>query len=895
MMKEKVIEYIKAYNEKINNKDTSVTLPGSIYFYGDDIIALPRDDGDCRYPYGEDGFNYWTYASGYIHCNEGLFSPFLRATEGSEPKISFFVGKKIEEKVIERYSILSVPILDQEPAELLKFCVFSQDATYYICESKDLITAVRTFVSQRKIYYSLLLINKLDEVQDIYTSSYFNPFLKNSLVENSTDRWFRQIEFNKEGNMGSFKLETYEEKDRGIMTTNFGLLECSVEDNKYRDGSYIKAYQSTTSRYEYVGGSRSSLHHASAVNNGSLSNTHHHTSFTETAICGDVIDIHLHASFRVDYVFSFAKNQIEHKYEEKRDYDTNFVEEEFIKLSDKTDKRNNVHVSKQIPSIDVSKKYQGQPLTFDFKDSYISDVLDEKSFNPFMKHLKKQVEFCSEIKGFVQLSHFSLIGIRDIFQAIEGYMFDQPQKAKAKMLEALSFTSPEGRLPRQYSLPKDEGDIPAMDLRPFIDQGVWVISTILTYIRLTKDYDFLEQVCGYYSIVDEHKHIAHKSECQDSVLSHMVKIMDYLLINRDHENTKCVLALYGDWNDALDGLGKSLEPNKEYGTGVSVMATLQVYQNLNEMIELLEHSSEIIGESHGLFEKEVDLIKMYEKAMEEIKIGLFTHAIDENRIVHGWGDKKSYMVGSLNDPDGQARDGLTSNAFWILSGLIKEDDFNTRKEMILKAYQRLNSEFGMKTFEPFFEKGTLGVGRIPNLPKGTAENGATYIHASMFGVMSLFAIGEPKLAWDELLKLIPLTHEQVSVSPYVVPNSYGLNETFGIHGESMADWQTGSSNVMLKTIIRFVIGFEPTAKGVYIQPSMYQPFKSQSMELTYLGKKLIINHKTSNKIEANNRRFTINKKVYEGQFDKYMNMKRLFITDSELKKMEDIINITVED
>ncbi len=65
-----------------------------------------------------------------------------------------------------------------------------------------------------------------------------------------------------------------------------------------------------------------------------------------------------------------------------------------------------------------------------------------------------------------------------------------------------------------------------------------------------------------------------------------------------------------------------------------------------------------------------------------------------------------------------------------------------------------------------------------NLPKGTAENGATYIHASMFGAMSLFAIGEGKQAWDQLEKLLPFTHDTVSVSPFVVPNSYGDNEEF---------------------------------------------------------------------------------------------------------------------
>ena len=57
------------------------------------------------------------------------------------------------------------------------------------------------------------------------------------------------------------------------------------------------------------------------------------------------------------------------------------------------------------------------------------------------------------------------------------------------------------------------------------------------------------------------------------------------------QNTGCIRALYGDWNDALDGLGVSTVSGVEYGTGVSVMATLQVYQNLGEMLEILESLS----------------------------------------------------------------------------------------------------------------------------------------------------------------------------------------------------------------------------------------------------------------------------------------------------------------
>ena len=45
--------------------------------------------------------------------------------------------------------------------------------------------------------------------------------------------------------------------------------------------------------------------------------------------------------------------------------------------------------------------------------------------------------------------------------------------------------------------------------------------------------------------------------------------------------------MYGDWNDALDGLGDTEDEGEEFGSGVTVMATLQFYQNLREMTEIL--------------------------------------------------------------------------------------------------------------------------------------------------------------------------------------------------------------------------------------------------------------------------------------------------------------------
>lgn len=861
-MKERLLSYSKLYHELMDNKAMAeqVKMPGKAYFIEEDtILAIPRDDGDCRYPYGKNGFNYWTYASGYMHCNEGLFSPFLRANEGGEPKIAFF--GKTEGVVV---PLLSVPVMN-EIEGVLRYTIFTKAGTYFITEFKKIIFGIRTFVDEEKqIYFTVEVINNNADVRCVEISSYFNPFIKNALMENSTDRWFRQVNYVENDGLGSFVVEAYEERDRMGMATNYGVL--TRQSNQM---GLVKSCSATTSRYEYVGGSRSSLHTAASLEKENFSEAKTTTSFTETAICGDKILVTVEDAFRYDICFSYG-------------FDESFKNKALNK------KLSSEQIDVLFKSIEFEEdvKNQGIQMLFEVatEDSeYLG--LKKAVFNPFMEHLKKQVEFCSVIKGYVQLSSFSLIGIRDVFQALEGLVYWQPIVVREKMLEAFNFLNPQGRFPRQYSLPSSEGAIPAMDLRPFIDQGVWVISTMATYLRFTKDTSILFETCGYYDFVDEHKHIVRKSTLSDQVIDHLVKVMNYLIENRDIRDTKCVLALYGDWNDALDGLGRTNKPDQEYGTGVSVMATLQVYQNIDEMINIIE----LVNRSEYN-----DLIPVYKQVKQEIFDGLVEHALTEDRIIHGWGDDKSYLVGSQKDPDGLARDGLTSNAFWVLSGLFRDMNLEKQKkikEIILNAYKRLDSKYGLKTFEPPFTKGTLGVGRIPNLPAGTAENGATYIHASMFGVMSLFALGEGRLGWIELAKLLPFTHEKISVSPYVAPNSYGFNERLGIDGESMQDWQTGSSNVLLKLIIRYVFGFEPVDKGVRIQPSSYQPFGSMHFNIRYLNKNIVIKIVLS---KRNQRNFKLNGKLMEGVYDPVMQMQILEIEDSFIELLESDLFIEVE-
>jgi cellobiose phosphorylase len=205
----------------------------------------------------------------------------------------------------------------------------------------------------------------------------------------------------------------------------------------------------------------------------------------------------------------------------------------------------------------------------------------------------------------------------------------------------------------------------------------------------------------------------------------------------------------------------------------------------------------------------------------------------EKRILHGWGDERSWFVGSYCDNDGYSRDSVTVNAYWILAGLHKE--YPEILPEIMNAYERLEGKYGIKTFLPAFAPSNDKVGRITHLPEGTAENGATYNHSTNFAIWSLFEIGEDKLAWETMYKVLPVTHSFITTTPFVMPNSYIYNEERGFDGESMNDWFSGSGSVLVKLLFGGVFGVRPTLDNLTIKPSSYMPCKAAEITLPIKG------------------------------------------------------------
>lgn len=801
----KLLKECKAAKKR-NVEDCSIN--NQVFFLKDGNILAGRNPfGDSRFPYTVDGLTLWAYASGNISINQSNFFLIPPTVEGKEPYFNFYGGIKNKNNKYDAFSITG----NADTEYGLKnetYTIFNPSYCYYIRIIKGVIYAVKmTIDDQKKILFSSYVINNTKKDIKVLSSLYFNPLLIHSSVEDEETKWFRTVKIEKDDALFS----SVEDVSREIHLNNFALLRCKTNGDKK---------DIATRRMDYVGDKNRSISQSNNIRNGFFVNHLVSASFVDMAVYGDIITKKLspNESLEADYQAQIAFTKEELDEYKKEAYQGN---EESFKNSLKN-RQNNLKIN--------FSKLNNYPL-------------NNKLFNSFLESVIEQVDYASKTKN----SSLMLLGIRDVYQMLEVSLIWNKENAKKKILESLSYLDPSGRAPRQYAK-ESKGDSPLLDNREFIDQGQWIISTIYKYLAFTNDYSLLKEKCGYYKLIGRKD--GEKLEQEDTVYEHLVKIINFLISNID-ETTNCLKANYGDWNDAVDGLG--LSETSAFGNGVSIMATCHLYQNLHEMEDIKK-----IAKDH----KETHYIEIANKLEKGILTNGVVHKGNERKIVHGWGNNRSFYVGSYDDVDHKSRYSSTSHSFFVLSGLYKHNqDFH---KDILKAAEALDSKYGIMTFDQYFDKkDAYKVGRIVNLPKGTAENGATYIHAGMFFVRALFQMKEGQKAFEQIYKLIPITHDKITTSPFVMPNSYGYNPELGIDGESMSDWYTGSSNTLLKAIIFDMFGIKPQiGDELVIEPTNYFPSDNAEISLPIKGKKVTVRYQNTysnkRKIYVNGEELTTN-------------------------------------
>lgn len=761
--------------KKLKDDGEKITLPSNHFFLEDgSVLAYPRGDGDTRQPYINDGMMLWAYACGYIRAQEGKFSIFPEVKEGEEPHVAFFAN--VDGELI---SLLGMPILN-EKSVISRYTVLTDAAVYYFTETEGYTFAVRVFLTKEKeMRFSVGVISNNANTEKITVSSFFNPYLRND--NSSYVLWYRYFKEGrvKDDDTVTFYVTEGDKKDCNI--AHWGIRQFCAE------GCHVIYREQTTKKAQFNGGINCNLNNAYAARACKIEEPVHCTAFNDYAIAGDVTTLEFEKEARLEYRFAISNDKV-------------------TMSGALTDALFN--------EINHSIKSE---LYFDI-DAVKDTAFTPETLTQFLRKVQYQVNICALGKD---MGGGGNIGFRDVAQQVEQCAVWNAEDCRKKILVIMSHMFPDGRAPRTFSIP-EEGQLSKMSIPNYIDMGIWMINAIDNYLRFTGDYSILDEICGYYEIVDE-KGVVKKSDKEDSLLCHMIAIVDRLVRNIAPDSN-CVRMLYADWNDAIDSLGNTKDKDKKFGTGVSVMATLQAYENLVMMNNIFR--------AVGGHEED---IKRYEDAMLTIKQGVFSNAIvekdGERRVLHGWGDKREFLVGSFCDVDGKSRISSTSQSFFAMSSLYRKE----YEKDILNSFRKLDSKYGFRTFDEPFSPDIMGIGRIGKLPAGTAENAGTYIHAALFGVLALYKIGCEREANEQLLKLLPISYEKVDKTPYVMQNAYCYNPDINVDGSALNDWFTGSAAVVMKTVITNVFGIQPGYDALKLSPAKCSFLKKATVRLPIRG------------------------------------------------------------
>ncbi|MBQ7715735.1 MAG: hypothetical protein IJT70_07695 [Clostridia bacterium] len=839
-------EFIEDLLSKIKEAEIRAgELPGNACFMdGDKVLCLDRERGESRYPYSEDGLVVWLHSTGYIDACESIFTIFKASNFGEGPHVAFFGG--IEDG--KGYFPVSVTGAARQLSEpgVSRYIVYSLKCAYCIAECENVIFALRLAVDRKKhIRITLSAVNKTDATQNIYLSSFFEAMLRYG--ENETF-WQRMTKFGRRCENGSFILKSVNREE--------DFLVINRHDS---DQSIVTGDTFTTERTSFLGGSGRSLENAIPLKTGRIVKQSVSTTTTDLPVAARIATASLpaFATLTQEYELVVCRSEDEAEAASRITIDGAALDAE-------------------LAAAERSEAGDFDNLTILF-DGWKSGALKDDVFNKFLRCVQKQTSFCAHGKNYAG----AYLGIRDVFQQLEGALMWQRDLSREKMLLAMNFILSSGRPPRMFSVPKSGAAVIPVDLEKYIDQGVWIISTFYTYLAHTGDVSILDEVCGYIDAPDEAWCDAHDTGERTTVLEHLVRILEFLLSNIDREYTGCMRVLFGDWNDAVDGLGATEDEGREFGTGVTVMASLQFRQNLSEMTEILSLA--------GGYD---DLIARCAEAKAGIERGLEKYAIDtlpdtSRRIVHGWGDKVSYKVGSFRDPDGKSRHSLTPNSFWAITGFIERDP--SLKREIMECFDAVSSKYGLKTFDVPFGKDAKGVGRIRNIVPGTYENSCAYAHGSLFGTMALFALGESERAWREIEKTVVITHPNATMTSFVMPNSYCENAEFDMDGESLGDWHTGSGCVLIKEIVKYAFGICPDLGGIRIQPPKYFPAKRGEINIKIKDTDVTLRYEDRGEGE---RRIELEGAEGERSFDTLMDIPVVYVPNSSLGEK---LTVTVTD
>lgn len=450
----------------------------------------------------------------------------------------------------------------------------------------------------------------------------------------------------------------------------------------------------------------------------------------------------------------------------------------------------------------------------------------------------------SRFASFIEVGGRTGLGYRDTAQDAMTIPHSNPEKCKSRIIELLRGLTTQGYglhlfQPEWFDgTPKKEDSfrsptvIPGFNKSNMIhgiedvcaDDALWLIATVVEYIRETGETNFADEVVTY------------ADGGSGTVYEHLMKVLDFSA-EQVGQNGICK-GLRADWNDCLNLNG-----------GESAMVSFLHYWAISVFVALAKQ----LG-------RDADAQK-YSAMGEKVKALCEEKLWDDGWYIRGV-THENKKIGTHADTEGRVH--MESNTWAVLSGVASPE---RGKQAMDAVDEYLYTDWGLMLNAPSYGKIDDSIGFITRVYKGVKENGAIFSHPNPWAWCAEAMLGRGARAMKFYDSICPYHQNDKIEIRESEPYSYcqfvmGRDHT--AHGRARHPFMTGSGGWSYFAATRYMLGIRPDFDGLIIDPCVPADWKGFKATRKWRGATYEIEVQNPNGAEKGVKSVTVDGKAIDG-------------------------------
>jgi len=417
----------------------------------------------------------------------------------------------------------------------------------------------------------------------------------------------------------------------------------------------------------------------------------------------------------------------------------------------------------------------------------------------------------SRFASFIEVGGRTGLGYRDTSQDAMMVPHSNPEKSRSRIVELLKGltsdgygihlfspewfekrTSPAFKSPTVVPLPPKSNRIHGTK-DACADDALWLIPSIVEYIRETGDFSFAEEKYTYADTFDPE---GGNEGLIETVFDHMKRILDFSA--REIGPHGICKGLRADWNDCLN-----------LGGGESAMVSFLHHWALVHFCALGKR----LGKDVSKYEEMT--VKVRESCERELWNGSwYTRGFTSS----GRG------IGTPASKEGKVH--MESNTWAVVSGAASHEHGIAAMDAVDKY---LYTKYGLKLCDPAFSEPDDEVGFVTRVYKGLKENAAIFSHPNPWAWAAETMLGRGDRAMKFYDSLCPYNqNDQIEVrkaEPYMYCQ-FVAGPDHTAFGRAHHPFMTGSAGWSYFAATRFMLGIRPDFDSLVVDPCVPEGWPS---------------------------------------------------------------------